>query len=122
VDETPAHPNIYKQEKRTDEEFRTKEMNRFRKKIFWLGVVRVVGFSLFGALIGYLISFVLEGIWFISAIAGFLAAFIWSINSNFDVNSFVSTAKRKTVLKIAGWIIFLAGVGYFVGLAIKLLM
>jgi len=122
VDETPAHPNIYKEEKRTDEEFRRKEMNRFRKKIFWLGVVRVAGFSLFGALIGYLISFVLEGIRYISAIAAFVIALVWSINSNFDVNSFVSTAKRKTVLKIVGWIMFLAGVGYFVGLAVKLLM
>jgi hypothetical protein len=122
VEETPAHPNIYKEEKKTDEEFRRKEMGRFRKKIFWLGVVRVIGSSLFGALIGYLVSFVLEGIALVSAVAAFAVALVWSVNSNFDVNSFVTSPKRKTVLKIIGWVMFLAGVGYFVVLAVNLLM
>ncbi len=122
VEETPAHPNIYKEEKIVDEEFRRKEMNRFRKKIFWLGVVRVIGFSLFGALVGYLLSFVLQGVASISAIAAFAFALIWSINSNFDVNSFVSSPRRKTAMKLAGWIMFLAGAGYFVWLMVERLI
>ncbi|MBU1683727.1 DnaJ domain-containing protein [Patescibacteria group bacterium] len=116
VEEPPSHPTIHKDEESepgADEVFRKKEAHRFRRKIFLQGVFRVIGFSLLLMGAGYILSFILEGIWYLGLISGFILGFVWSINSNFDVKSFIISPRRLLFFRLIEWILFIAALGYF---------
>ena len=122
VEDEPSHPTIFKESRDTtgvDEDFRKKEMNKFKRRILWQGIFRTIGFSILMSVFGYAISFVLEGIWYVGLVCGFVIGLIWSINRNFDVKSFIVSPKKQRVIKIIGWTLLIGGVGYFVWLLIS---
>ena len=114
-DAISAKPTDESSEIQDDEHiYRQKEKYNFQRNIFWQGVLRIVGFALLMAAIGYGLNFIVTGPWIGSIIAGFLFGLIWSINQNFDVNSFVQSTRQRLVVKIFGWIIFIATIIYFI--------
>jgi hypothetical protein len=119
VEEPPAHPTIFKDGAPKDEEFRKKEMFRFRRRIFLQGILRVIGFTVFLTIIGYILSFVLDGNLSIGLIAGLAIGLVWGINRNFDVASFIHSSKKLLAARIIGWILLVGGVGYFGWLVLK---
>ncbi|MBU0727897.1 DnaJ domain-containing protein [Patescibacteria group bacterium] len=119
VEEEPVHPTIFKEEVSPDDEYRKKEMHKFRRAIYWKGVFRAIGFALFLMGVGYLFSLIFGGLWYGGMIAGFVTGLIWSINSNFDLNSFVKSSGRLKFVKVLGWILFIASVGYFVWILVS---
>jgi len=113
VDETPAHPTIFKEEAPKDEEFRKKEMYRFRRAIFWKGVFRVMGFSILMSVFGYVLAFILGGVLNVGLLIGFAVGLVWGVNRNFDVSSFIKSSKKQLFVRIIGWGLLVGGVGYF---------
>ena len=119
VEETPAHPTIYAEEKKTDDEFRKREMLSFKRKIFWSAIARVIGLGLLLAVGGYILSALLEGNRLLGAISGSLMGAIWSVFSNFDVNSFIQSESKAKKVKIISWLFFSLGLIYFIQLLIR---
>lgn len=116
IEDEPDHPTIFKDSIGTtglDDDFRRKQMHRFKRKVLLQGVFRVIGFSVLMSVFGYVLTFILEGMWFVGVICGFVIGFIWSINRNFDVKSFIESPKKQRVIKII-WLVLLIGcMGYF---------
>ncbi len=122
VEDEPEHPTIFKDARGTtgvDEDFRKKELHKFKRRILMQGIFRSIGFSILMSVFGYAVSFILEGIWYISLICGFVIGLTWSINRNFDVKSFIESPKKQRFIKIIGLAILIGGVGYFVWLFIS---
>ena len=116
MDEEPDHPTIFKDSRSTtgvDENFRRKEMNRFKHRILWQGIFRVIGFSILMSIFGYVLTFILDGILNIGLIAGFAIGLVWGINRNFDVASFIKSKNNRLITKVIGWVLLVGGVGYF---------
>ena len=121
VEDEPVHPTIFKDSRNTtgvDDEFRKKEMNRFKHQILWRGIFRVKGFSILMSIFGYALSFVLGGVWYAGLICGYVIGLIWGLNSNFDVGSFVESPKKQRIVKTIGWVMLVSGVGYFAWLIV----
>lgn len=122
IDDEPDHPTIFKDSRSTtgvDGGFRKKEMNKFKRRILWQGIFRTIGFSILMSVFGFAISFVLEGIWYVGLICGFVIGLVWSINRNFDVKSFIVSPKKQRVIKTIGWVLFIASLGYFIWIFIS---
>jgi len=119
VEEPPAHPTIFKEEEPKDEDFRKKEMYRFRRRIFLKGILRVIGFTIFLAVIGYVLSYVLSGHLSIGWIAGLAVGLVWGISRNFDVGSFIKSKNSQLIVRIIGWVLLIGGAGYFVWLVLN---
>ena len=115
VEEEPVHPTIFKDESTEAgaDQYRKKEMRSFKRRILWQGILRVIGFAIFLAIIGYVFSFVLSGHLIIGCIAGAIAGLVWGINRNFDVGSFIGSHKKQLFVRIIGWLLLIGGVGYF---------
>ncbi len=117
LEDEPDHPTIFKDSRDTtgvDEDFRKKEMNKFKRRILWQGIFRTIGFSILMSVFGFAISFILEGIWYVGLICGFVIGLIWSVNRNFDVKSFIESPKKQRLVKIIGWILLIGCSMYFV--------
>ena len=119
IDEVPPHPTIHIRPEKKDTTERQKEIADFRRGIFWQAVFKTVGFSLIAGVVGGIVSFILAEIWW-GILAGVFAGFPWSVSQNFDLSSFVESAKRRKNFRIAGWGMFVLGIGYFLGLIIYL--
>ncbi|MBN2087124.1 J domain-containing protein [Candidatus Peregrinibacteria bacterium] len=115
VDEVPEHPTIFKNEgtNADADAYRIKEMRSFKRRILLQGIFRVIGFSLLMSVFGFALSFILEGILYVGLICGFVVGFLWSINSNFDIESFIESQKKRRIIKLCGLILLIGCVGYF---------
>jgi len=99
--------------------FRSKEAHTFRRTIFWQAILRVIGLSLLFAGIGYMLTLILSGIWYLGALAGFVIGLIWSVNRNFNVNSFLQSPTKRLFYFFFRWIFLVLSIGYFAFLILK---
>ncbi len=95
-------------------QFRQKEARRFRSTILWQGILRVFGFSILCAGLGYTLEYYLRGIHIGGGIAGFVIGFVWSLGHNFDVSSFIASHRAQKALKTLGWLAIAAAILYFI--------
>jgi len=107
VGTTEVQTNLYSQ-------FRAKEARRFRSTILWQGILRVLGFSVVCAGLGYAIDYFLHGIRIGGGIAGFIIGFVWSLGSNFDVDSFIASPLGQKAIKKFGWVAAIGSILYFI--------
>ena len=94
-------------------------MLSFKRKIFWSAIARVIGLALLLALGGYILSALLDGNRLSGAISGSVMGVIWSVFSNFDVNSFIQSESKAKKVKIISWLFFSLGFIYFIQLLIR---
>jgi hypothetical protein len=120
TEDPPVHPTIFREEGAKDEEFRKKEMSRFRRRIFLQGGLKAFGFSVFMSIIGYVLSFILGGNLIIGSIICMAVGLVWGINGNFDIPSFIRSPKRLLVIQIISLMLQAGGVGYFGWLAVSM--
>ena len=121
VEDEPEHPTIFTDSSGAtgvDENFRKKELHKFKRRILWQGIFRTIGFSILMSIFGFAISFVLEGIWYLGMICGLVIGMIWAINRNFDVESFIESPKKQKIIRIIGWVLLIGGMGYFLWILI----
>jgi curved DNA-binding protein CbpA len=120
--EEPVHPTIFKEAGVADEEFRKKEMYSFKRKIYFKAILRIIGFGLALAAIACVFSYILNGNRFIGLLAGLIIGVIWSISSNFDVDSFIQSERNKKITKIISRSAMGLSIAYFIWLLIRRLI
>jgi len=118
VDEV-VHPKFHKGDDSDIDLTRQREMHQFRKDVLWKAVFRVFGFSVVVAGAGYLVSLVLSGVGYVGAISGFGFGIVWSVNRNFNVNSFFKDGKKRFEFKIFEYFLLIFPLAYFVYLLIQ---
>lgn len=101
------------------ESFRDDELKEFNKNRFQSAVLRVVFASLLLGVIGGVLGIILDGVWFLGAIAGIFMGFSYSINQNFQVRSFFKSDGAHKLFRIFTWLMFLGGLGYFGWLIVR---
>lgn len=115
VETKPAFES-FRTEKRAsyrDDELKEYHQNRFKKAVF-----RVVGFSVLVGVLGYAAAVIIGGVGYFGGVAGLLIGFSLSINKNFKVESFFDSKNKQKIFRIFTWLLFLAGLGYFVWLIV----
>jgi hypothetical protein len=117
--EAPApHPTIFKEEKTTDKKRREREQAEFRRSVFRIAVLRVTGFSCLLGIVGAIVAVLLQSFWWAGLIAGILIGFPWAVHRNFDLSSFIESARWRKILTYLGRGMFAMVVAYFVGVII----
>lgn len=116
VETEPAYESANKGERAS---YRDVELKEFHRNRYKKAVLRVVGFSLLVALIGYFAAVIIGGAGLWGGLAGLLIGFSLSIHKNFKVASFFSSKKKQRVFRVFTWVLLLVGLGYFVWLIVK---
>lgn len=101
------------------ESFRDDELNEFNRNRYRSAVFRVVFTSVILGIIGGVLGVILNGLWFLGAIAGVFMGFSYSINQNFQVRSFFRSDGAHKLFRIFTWLLFLGGLGYFAWLIVR---
>lgn len=83
-----------------DPAFRQREVTHYRRQMFIRAILQVILITLACAMLGVLLSILLEGSSILGAIAGFAFGFVWAVNHHFDVSSFMP---NHTHLKLIQW-------------------
>ena len=89
------------------------ELKEFHKNRYKKAVMRVVGFSFFVGLIGYLAAVIIGGIGLLGGASGVFIGFSLSIHKNFKVSSFFDSDKSHLLFRIFTWSLFAIGLMYF---------
>lgn len=113
-----AEPKFESTRTENRESYRDDELKEFHKNRYTKAVLRVILATFGTALIAGVVGIILGGTMVLGFIAGLLIGFSFSINQNFSVRSFFSSDKAHKLFRIATWLLFLVGFGYFVGLMV----
>jgi DnaJ homolog subfamily B member 9 len=115
--ETEKHQENLRYSKR--ESYRDEELKEFHQSRFQKAVTRVVFTSLLLGIVGNVLSIVLNGKWFLGALAGIFVGFSYSINQNFQVRSFFTSDRKHKLFRLFSWFLFLSGLIYFAWLIVR---
>lgn len=97
-------------------EFRMHELNRFRRRVFWRAVGKVILSFFVGGGAGNVLVLILGGSATIGPLAGALFGFVWSVNAYFDLESFIPNHRHFVLVQWAGRTVEVLSLLYFVGL------
>lgn len=92
------------------------EMKTFHRNLLISGVLKIIGFTLLMVFAGYLFHLIFTGDLYLNMFFGSIIGIIWSVNSNFNLKTFVHSSKLFNILNILGWILFIIPILYFFGI------